>query len=261
MGRRFTANIPSQRITPPEVFFNRRKFLSALGLGALATPFARVRRRSLPGPARSHRCSRCRSAGRTCSRRSATRRSTRRRGAIGRQALTPRDVARLAQQLLRVPVRPRRGRFWQFCGDFEVEPWQIEVSGRVQQPADARPGRPVRLRPRGAGLSLPLRGALGHERALVRLPAEPADREGRPDEQRPLRPFRDRGQRGADAGRDRLAVVPVALPRGPAPRRGDERADPRGHRRVRRAAAPAARRAGAPHRALGSTATRARSPS
>ena len=40
MGHKFTANIPSHRITSPELFFNRRKFLSAFGVGILATPFA-----------------------------------------------------------------------------------------------------------------------------------------------------------------------------------------------------------------------------
>ena len=38
MGQRFTAKIPSHRITPPEIFFDRRKFLSAFGIGMLATP-------------------------------------------------------------------------------------------------------------------------------------------------------------------------------------------------------------------------------
>ena len=40
MGKQYTANVPSQRITPPEIFFNRRKFLSAFGVGILATPMA-----------------------------------------------------------------------------------------------------------------------------------------------------------------------------------------------------------------------------
>ena len=40
MGHKFTAKVPYQRITPPEIFFNRRKFLSAFGLGILAAPMA-----------------------------------------------------------------------------------------------------------------------------------------------------------------------------------------------------------------------------
>ena len=40
MGQRFKAAIPSHRITPPELFFNRRQFMSTVGLGVLAAPFA-----------------------------------------------------------------------------------------------------------------------------------------------------------------------------------------------------------------------------
>ena len=36
MRGRYLADIPSRRITPPEVFFGRRRFLSAVGGGLLA---------------------------------------------------------------------------------------------------------------------------------------------------------------------------------------------------------------------------------
>ena len=40
MPSRYRADVPSQRVTPPEVFFNRRRFLAALGGGLLAAPGA-----------------------------------------------------------------------------------------------------------------------------------------------------------------------------------------------------------------------------
>ena len=36
MSSRYRANVPSQRVTPPAVFFDRRRFLAAFGAGLLA---------------------------------------------------------------------------------------------------------------------------------------------------------------------------------------------------------------------------------
>ena len=51
MADRFKTTLPSHRITPPEIFFDRRRFLSALGLGLLATPtlFCAPQRRARAG--------------------------------------------------------------------------------------------------------------------------------------------------------------------------------------------------------------------
>ncbi len=38
MSEKFKPDIPDSKVRPREVFLNRRKFLTALGLGALAAP-------------------------------------------------------------------------------------------------------------------------------------------------------------------------------------------------------------------------------
>ncbi len=132
MGRRFTANIPSQRITPPEVFFNRRKFLSALGLGALATPFAACAAGASQARAQSSLLEVPLSRPDVFpTQRNAAFDSP--PGAIGRQTLTPRDVAASHNNFYEF-LSGRGGPVWQFCGDFEVEPWQIEVTGECNNP-------------------------------------------------------------------------------------------------------------------------------
>jgi len=131
MGHRYTANVPSQRITPPEFFFNRRKFLSAFGMGILATPLTM-----------------CTSAGAAqrpqdtlidvpfqrpdvfpAARNAAYEIPS----ALGRSELAPREVAGSHNNFYEF-LSGRGGPVWQFCGDFEVEPWKVEISGECNNP-------------------------------------------------------------------------------------------------------------------------------
>ena len=131
MGHRYTANVPSQRITPPEFFFNRRKFLSAFGMGILAAPLTM-----------------CTSAG-AAQRPQGTLLdvplqrpdvfpTTRNAAyeipsALGRTELAPRDVAASHNNFYEF-LSGRGGPVWQFCGDFEVEPWKVEITGECNNP-------------------------------------------------------------------------------------------------------------------------------
>jgi len=131
MSQRYTAKVPSQRITSPEFFFNRRKFLSAFGTGILATPLA------------------------MCSSIGAVQRPqaeildvpfqrpdvfpTQRNASyqipdqIDRKELVPREVAASHNNFYEF-LSGRGGPVWQFCGDFEVEPWKVEVTGECNNP-------------------------------------------------------------------------------------------------------------------------------
>ena len=132
MGHRYTANAPSQRITPPEVFFDRRKFLSAFGVGMLATPLAM-----------------CMSSAASQARTQASLLEVPLRrpdvfpakrnvavevpSAIARRDLMPRDVAAAHNNFYEF-LAGRGGPVWQFCGDFEVEPWKVEITGECNNP-------------------------------------------------------------------------------------------------------------------------------
>lgn len=131
MGHRYTANVPSQRITPPEFFFNRRKFLSAFGMGILATPFTvcssagaaqRPQEALLDVPLqRADVFPAARNAAYEIP------------SAIGRTELIPRDIAASHNNFYEF-LSGRGGPVWQFCGDFEVEPWKVEITGECNSP-------------------------------------------------------------------------------------------------------------------------------
>ena len=132
MGRRFTANVPSQRITPPDVFFNRRRFLSAFGLGVLAAPFAGCAAGASQARAQSSLLEVPLSRPDVFpARRNAAFDAP--PATLGRQALTPREVAASHNNFYEF-LSGRGGPVWQFCGDFEVEPWQVEIGGECNNP-------------------------------------------------------------------------------------------------------------------------------
>ena len=141
MGKRYTANVPSQRITPPEVFFNRRKFLSAFGMGLVAAPltaraargaqaqdaiidvpfqrpdvFPAARNEVYPLPTAI-------SGGGTL--------GFRRGGQRG--DTTPREVAGAHNNFYEF-LSGQGGPVWQFIGDFEVDPWKVEITGECNNP-------------------------------------------------------------------------------------------------------------------------------
>jgi len=132
VGQRYTARIPSQRITNPEVFFDRRKFLSAFGMGMLAAPLtiksssatSNVQPQSSPLEVPFQR-----PAIFPVERNSAFNIPS----AIERQELVPRQVAASHNNFYEF-LSGRGGPVWQFCGDFEVEPWKVEIKGECNKP-------------------------------------------------------------------------------------------------------------------------------
>ena len=132
MGRRYVAKLPFQQITPPEVFFDRRRFLSAFGAGILAAPLAM-----------------CTSSRASQARPQASLLDVPLRrpdvfpvdrnvafdvpSAIARRDIIPRDVAASHNNFYEF-LSGRGGPVWQFCGDFEVEPWRIEITGECNNP-------------------------------------------------------------------------------------------------------------------------------
>ena len=132
MGHRFKAQVPSQRITPPDVFLDRRRFLSAFGMGVVAAPLAM-----------------CTSSAASQARAQASLLEVPLRrqdvfpvernaafdvpSAISRRDLIPQDVAASHNNFYEF-LSGRGGPVWQFCGDFEVEPWKVEIAGECNNP-------------------------------------------------------------------------------------------------------------------------------
>ena len=127
--RRFEASVPSLEVTPPEVYFNRRQFLTAFGAsviggadllesgqtppnpeGVIAPPyenpdvFPASRNESYDVPA-----------------------------AIARKALTPREVAASHNNFYEF-LPGRGGPVWRHTEKFEVTPWEVEVKGECHKP-------------------------------------------------------------------------------------------------------------------------------
>ena len=142
MGRTYVAKLPSHRITPPEVFFNRRTFLSAFGMGMLAAPLTVCAEGAAQRPQDSlievplqrpdvFPAERNESYALPEAIAGNPRRGFRRRGQ--RADLTPREVAASHNNFYEF-LSGRGGPVWQFCGDFEVEPWQVEITGECNNP-------------------------------------------------------------------------------------------------------------------------------
>ncbi len=130
MGQRYTAKVPSQRITPPEIFFNRRKFMSAFGMGILATPMAVCAAGATQRPQSSILDLPFQRPDVFPADRNAAFDVP---AAVERKDLTPRKIAAQHNNFYEF-LSGRGGPVWQFCGDFEVEPWQVEVTGECNNP-------------------------------------------------------------------------------------------------------------------------------
>ena len=145
-GQRYTAQIPSHRVTPPEVFFDRRQFLSALGIGMVAAPLTMATSVSgerqtaqstlldvpfkRPGvfPAQHNAGYELPSA--------ISNATPVLGGSQGRRETkdpTPREIAASHNNFYEF-LPGRGGPVWQFCGDFEVEPWKVEITGECNNP-------------------------------------------------------------------------------------------------------------------------------
>src|SRR3972149_1140471 len=126
MTEKYAADVPSHDVAPEAVFFDRRRFLAALGAGIagagslafgaqddsalLAVPydggktFPAARNEAFQVPE-----------------------------AIERKALTPREVAAAHNNFYEF-LPGRGGPVWRHAGDFQVKPWQIEIDGECAKP-------------------------------------------------------------------------------------------------------------------------------
>ena len=146
MNTRYRSRIPSHRITPRDVFFDRRRFLSALGVGMLGAPLAMTAAHAgatqtpqptlldVPlerpdvfptAPNATYPLPRAITHAVPILGQSSGRSDTR--------APTPRDVAASHNNFYEF-LAGRGGPVWQFCGDFEVEPWKLVVTGECHHP-------------------------------------------------------------------------------------------------------------------------------
>jgi sulfoxide reductase catalytic subunit YedY len=132
VGRRYLEKIPFQKITPPEIFFDRRKFLSAVSAGILATPLSMcASSKASQGQAQASLLEIPLQNQNTfpVDRNMAFDVPS----SIARHDLTPREVAASNNNFYEF-LSGRGGPVWQYCGDFEVEPWKIEITGECNNP-------------------------------------------------------------------------------------------------------------------------------
>ena len=138
--------IPSHRVTPPDVFFNRRHFLSTVGSSLLAAPLA------LSASARAVLAQRQPSVIDVPFQRPEVFPAPRNEsyalpravinaipvlGGSSGQGDTKRLMAReiSAKHNNFYEFLPGKGGpVWEFCGDFEVEPWTVEITGECRRP-------------------------------------------------------------------------------------------------------------------------------
>ena len=133
MANKFWANIPSHRITAPEAFFDRRRFLSklgGLGLGLLATP-ALFRASETAVAAQSGMLQ-------PPFERPDVFPATRNQAytipsAIERRDLMAREIAASHNNFYEF-LPGQGGPAWRYAGDFEVEPWQVQITGECEKP-------------------------------------------------------------------------------------------------------------------------------
>jgi sulfoxide reductase catalytic subunit YedY len=125
MPEKYAAAVPSRDVTPEAVFFDRRRFLGALGAGiAGAAAFASAQDdAALLAPPYD--------GGKTFP--AARNEAFQVPDAIGRKNLTPREVAAAHNNFYEF-LPGRGGPVWQHAGKFEVKPWQVEVEGECAKP-------------------------------------------------------------------------------------------------------------------------------
>jgi sulfoxide reductase catalytic subunit YedY len=118
------ADIPRHAITPPDVFFDRRRFLTALGVGIVAGPslFAAAQPLLLEPPYENSKVF-------PAKRNDAFALPE----AIARKTLTPREVAAKHNNYYEF-LPGRGGEVWRYAEAYEVEPWKIEIKGECHKP-------------------------------------------------------------------------------------------------------------------------------
>ena len=129
MHQPYAAKIPSHRITPPDIFFDRRKFIGTFGMGLLATPLVGC----TAGAAQRPQASIIDIPFQRPDVFPTKRNEAYQIPAMIGSDLTPREAAASHNNFYEF-LSGRGGPVWRFCGDFEVNPWQVEVSGECNNP-------------------------------------------------------------------------------------------------------------------------------
>jgi len=124
MPRKFESSIADHEITPPEIFFNRRRFLAGLGAAAalpvLALGETAEDAKLKPPLSRPDLFPAERNAGYELP------------AGIAR-TMTPREVAASHNNFYEF-LPGRGGPAWQYASDFVAEPWKVEISGECAKP-------------------------------------------------------------------------------------------------------------------------------
>ncbi len=145
MSDRYRSDIPSQRVTSPEFFFSRRGFLSTVGLGLLGTPLGIAntqaetqtpqstlldvpfQRPDVFPTQRNPNYALPRAITNTVPLLGQP------SGLTDTSVPTPREVAASHNNFYEF-LAGRGGPVWEFCGEFNVEPWKIEITGECHNP-------------------------------------------------------------------------------------------------------------------------------
>jgi len=146
MNKSFKANIPSQEITPKKQFFGRRTFLSALGSGLITAPF--VLSKKISGNFQTSQSSLIDVPFQRPDVFPAKRNSDyelprkithavpilgQSSGLADTRSVTPREIAASHNNFYEF-LAGRGGPVWEFCGNFDVDPWKIEITGECHSP-------------------------------------------------------------------------------------------------------------------------------
>jgi len=126
MTEKYADDVPSRDVTPEAVFFDRRRFLAALGAGiagAGSMAFATQDDAALLAVPYD--------GGKTFP--AARNEAFQVPEAIERKALTPREVAAAHNNFYEF-LPGRGGPVWRHAGAFQVKPWQIEIDGECARP-------------------------------------------------------------------------------------------------------------------------------
>ena len=118
-------NVPSHAITAEELFLDRRRFLTALGVGIAAGPslFASPQPELLVPPYENDEVFPAR-----------TNEAFALPEAIERKRLTPREVAAKHNNFYEF-LPGRGGEVWRHTEAYEVEPWKVEITGECHKPS------------------------------------------------------------------------------------------------------------------------------
>jgi methionine sulfoxide reductase catalytic subunit len=128
MTRRFDADVPSHDITAPEIFFDRRRFLTTLGL-SIAAGSSALRAESSESEAAllkpTYENDKVFPAARNANFQIPEK--------IPRKTLTAREVAAAHNNFYEF-LPGMGGPVWETAGDFTVVPWKVEITGQCSKP-------------------------------------------------------------------------------------------------------------------------------